>query len=300
MNLRDAKEIIGRMIPSSIKTRIRSQKEKSLNAIQRLEKEMKDLNAVQKLECKTDNLRCKGDLSINEIFDSHKIQSMWIDSEKEIDLFAIPDGTGGVNPGDRRAIYYLISMLRPLSVLEIGTHIGASTLNIASALYMSQIRNGNNANLISVDIADVNSPVGKPWIEFGTSRSPREMIEAINCESFVEFVTDKSTNYITNCDQRFDFIFLDGDHSARTVYQEIPIALRLLNPNGIILLHDYFPDRKPLWSDGSVILGPFLATERLRNEGADMTVLPLGKLPWPTKLQSNVTSLALLLENDLE
>ena len=32
-------------------------------------------------------------------------------------------------------------------------------------------------------------------------------------------------------------------------------------------------------------------------EGAGLAVLPLGALPWPTKLHSNVTSLALLLRN---
>ena len=42
--------------------------------------------------------------------------------------------TGGVNPGDRRAVYYLIRSLRPANVLEIGTHVGASTLHIAAGL----------------------------------------------------------------------------------------------------------------------------------------------------------------------
>jgi len=226
------------------------------------------------------------------------MESMWSDLKKKIDRFTIPDGTGGVNPGDRRAIYYLISKLKPSSVLEIGTHIGASTLHIASALYMSQIRNGNNATLTTVDIADVNSPVEKPWEKYGTSKSPLEMIQALNYGSFVEFIADTSLHYAANCERRFDFIFLDGDHSARTVYQEIPVALNLLNQNGVILLHDYFPNMKPLWSNGSVIPGPFLATERLRKEGANLTVLPLDKLPWLTKLQSNITSLALLLRNE--
>jgi len=264
----------------------------------RIRKEMKELNAIQRLECKTDKLRRKSDLSLSNIFDSRNIESMWSDSKKDIDLFSVPDGTGAVNPGDRRAIYYLISNLEPLTVLEIGTHIGASTLYIASALYMSQIKNGNNASLTTVDIVDVNSPIEKPWIKYGTSHSPFEMIETLKYGSFVEFIADSCLHYAANCERRFDFIFLDGDHSAPTVYQEIPVALNLLNQNGVILLHDYFPDMEPLWSNGSVIPGPCCATERLLEEGANLTVLPLGKLPWPTKLQSKVTSLALLLRNE--
>jgi hypothetical protein len=89
-------------------------------------------------------------------------------------------------------------------------------------------------------------------------------------------------------------IFLDGDHSAATVYQEVPFALKRLRKNGIVLLHDYFPYLKALWSDGSVIPGPHIAIERLCSEGANLEVLPLGRLPWPTKLSSNITSLAVL------
>jgi predicted O-methyltransferase YrrM len=265
-----------------------------LNKI-RLYKELKQLDAVQRLECKTDNLRHKSGLILSEIFCSQEIESMWLGSEKEIRQFGIPDGTGGVNPGDRRAIYYLISAIKPISVLEIGTHIGASTIYIASALHKNQIECGRNANITTVDITDVNSPIKKPWVKYGTTHSPIEMIEKLGCASFVEFITDNSLNYAANCKRRFDFIFLDGDHTAMTVYQEIPVALKLLGQNGVILLHDYFPDLKPLWSDGSVIPGPFLAIERLRKENANVTVLPLGDLPWPTKLQSHVTSLALLL-----
>ena len=120
----------------------------------------------------------------------------------------------------------------------------------------------------------------------------------MNLSQVVDFVTSNSLDYLSACRKKFDFIFLDGDHSAKTVYREIPIALGLLDSGGVILLHDYFPNLKPLWSDGSVIPGPFLATERLKHEAANVVVVPLGRLPWATKLQSNTTSLALLLETD--
>lgn len=269
-----------------------------LKAKYQISKDMKELNSIQRIGCEINNLRYKSDLSIEYLFESGEIENMWNDSKKEIDIFSIPDGSGGVNPGDRRALYYLISKLKPSSVLEVGTHIGASTLHIASALYMSQIKNGKNANLITVDILDVNSTVTKPWLRYGTKYSPIELINKLNYGSFVKFVADTSLNYVANCKQKFDFIFLDGSHLASTVYQEIPMALRLLNQNGVILLHDYFPGMRPLWSNGTVIPGPYLATERLAKEGINLIVLPLGELPWPTKLASNVTSLALLLRKN--
>lgn len=276
------KQFLHRMVPSTIGNKYH------------ILKDMNGLNSVHRIECEIKNLRHKSDLSVEYLFEHAEIEKMWNDSKKEIDIFSFPDDAEGVNLGDRRAIYYLISKLKPSSVLEVGTHIGASTLHIAAALYRSQIMNGRNANLITVDIVDVNSQVKKPWLGYGTKYSPIEMINKLNYE-FVEFVVDTSLNYAANCKQKFDFIFLDGSHSASNVYQEIPLVLKLLNQNGIILLHDYFPVMKPLWSNGTVVPGPYLATERLAKEGVNLIVLPLGELPWPTKLGSNFTSLALLL-----
>jgi predicted O-methyltransferase YrrM len=212
----------------------------------------------------------------------------------ELRALTIPDGTGGVNPGDARAIFYLVCYFRPDSVLEVGTHIGASTVHIAAALRSYQ-NSEPNPTLLSVDAHNVNDPITRPWSMHGTKFSPAEMINLLGCDHLVEFVTQPSPDYLNSSVRGADFVFLDGDHTAHTVYREIPAALKLLSKGGLVLLHDYFPEAKPLWRDGAMIPGPFLATERLRAECAQLEVVPLGRLPWPTKLGSNVTSLALLV-----
>jgi len=263
-----------------------------------LRRETRGLSRIANVECDVGNLRLGSSIDLNEMFTSDEIDIRWERSVRKTDRLAIPERRGGLNVGDRRAIYYLISALKPSSVLEIGTHIGASTLHIASALFMNRVRDGNPPKLVSVDISDVNSQASKPWLLHGSSQSPMEMVRDMGYSKFVEFITDDSLSYFATCKSRFDLIFLDGDHAARTVYQEIPAALELLNRNGVIFLHDYFPDLKPLWPDVPVIPGPFLATDRLRREGANLIVLPLGKLPWRTKVQSHATSLALLLRTE--
>ena len=40
---------------------------------------------------------------------------------------------------------------------------------------------------------------------------------------------------------RFDLVFIDGDHRAEVVYAEVQDALMLLNPGGVIVLHDCNP-----------------------------------------------------------
>jgi predicted O-methyltransferase YrrM len=190
-----------------------------------------------------------------------------------------------VNTGDQRLIYHLASSLRPRTVLEIGTNVGGSTVMFSMAL-------GDDGRMTTVDIVDVNGPDG-PARRLGCE-TPAELIRRIGHQN-VRFVTSRSTEFLRDCREQFDLIFLDGAHEADVVYQEVPLALACLNPGGVILLHDYFPDLKPLWSNGRVIPGPWLAIERLKREGVPLTVKPFGALPWETKLNSNNTSLALLL-----
>jgi len=210
----------------------------------------------------------------------------------DVDWRAIDERAGfgetrgqAVNTGDQRLIYCLTRALKPRKVLEIGTNVGGSAVMYSLALE-------DGAHLKTVDIVDVNGPNG-PAAKIGCS-TPAELIGRIGRQN-VSFVTSRSTDFLRSCRETFDLIFLDGAHEAEVVYQEVPLALGLLNPGGRILLHDFFPELRPLWSNGKVIPGPWLAVERLRKEGAPLRVAPFGSLPWPTKLDSNVTSLALLL-----
>jgi SAM-dependent methyltransferase len=151
---------------------------------------------------------------------------------------------------------------------------------------------GNTYTMHTLDIQDFNDPA--VWRRYGAAYSPAGMAEQMGRADQVTFHVTDALHYLTTCDERFDLIFLDGDHSPAAVYREIPAALRVLNPGGYILLHDYFPDFKPLYGRGSVVPGPFLAVQRLQREGVPVTALPLGELPWPTKRTYHVTSLALL------
>ena len=74
-----------------------------------------------------------------------------------------------MNPGNRRALFYLVKALKPTSVLEIGTHVGASTAHIAAAL-------APGSTLITVDINDANNGPKAYWRAFGLQRSPRQML----------------------------------------------------------------------------------------------------------------------------
>jgi predicted O-methyltransferase YrrM len=224
------------------------------------------------------------------IFRNRGVETGWSAAAARIAPLGIT-AEAGMNPGDRRALYYLVRHLLPARVLEIGTQAGASTVHLAAGLADAV---GDEARLLAVDIRDVNDSETSAWRAFRLPQSPREAMERLGLDRMVEFRVARSLEVLGEPGEPFDLIFLDGDHRLRTVAAELPLALRRLRPGGFILLHDFFPGLRPLWPDGKVIEGPGLAVRRLRRAGWPIAALPLGELPWPTKQGTSRTSLALL------
>ncbi|MBU0858984.1 MAG: class I SAM-dependent methyltransferase [Alphaproteobacteria bacterium] len=238
-----------------------------------------------------DCLRPANDMALDPILSDTSVNADWERDHGAISaLFGNDDKFGGINPGDRRALYTLIATLKPTRVLEVGTHIGASTLYIACALKNSV----PGGHVTTVDILNVNDPVNGSWKKVGLPQSPQDFAQQIGCRDQITFVAQPSQDYMAATDERFDFIFLDGDHTARTVYREMAAALKILRPGGVILLHDFYPNARPLFPDGNLITGPFRALQRIMRENTAIRAVPLGRLPWPTKQGSHMTSLALV------
>jgi hypothetical protein len=116
------------------------------------------------------NLRVFTPEVLAEMFADKEIASAWEKDHTLIKkLYGDDDKFGGVNPGD---LYYIIMALKPQNILEVGRHIGASTLYIACAL--KQL--GKGGKVASVDIVDVNDPVKGPWKQLGLSHSPKVLL----------------------------------------------------------------------------------------------------------------------------
>ena len=236
------------------------------------------------------HLKRANDIDLSTIFSDKEIEKTWNSDHENITSILGEDYIfDGINSGDRRALYCLITALKPEKVLEVGTHIGASTLYISRAL-----KNISSDSIVTtVDILDVNAEHA-PWKKLGLEMPPREFAKKLGSLDYIDFQASHALDFLRDLDKKFDFSFLDGDHSSQAVYKEVSIALTLLNPNGVILLHDYYPEAKQLFSNGHIIAGPFRALDRVKKEGNDIYVKPLGNLPWPTKLESNATSLAVV------
>jgi len=158
---------------------------------------------------------------------------------------------------DRLDLYHLVRWLDPHSVLEIGTHTGASTLAFATAL-RENAASGTKGyrTLVSVDIEDVNDP------ELGVC-SAADKLEKIGCRELVTFVTASSADFLRLTSNSFQLILLDGDNAAPAVYRDISLALRRLAPGGVILVNTGGP-------------GVRVALERICKEQPEFQAATLG------------------------
>jgi predicted O-methyltransferase YrrM len=253
------------------------------------------LDALPIAYCDTTRLGYFDRSRIVEALACPRFAQEWSEDLAQLDALKLPQLTGGVNPGDRRALYCMVRQWKPACILEVGTHIGSSTVALALAAARNRL-DGIDSRILTVDIRDVNDERTKPWLGAGSQASPRDLLRTLGLDGLVEFRTGSAVGFLSSPGIELDMIFLDGDHGAAAVYREIPLALRNLR-NGdccTVVLHDYFPDMRPMWPHEEALPGPYLAVERFRSEEAGFQALPLGELPWPTKYGTNLTSLAIL------
>jgi hypothetical protein len=105
--------------------------------------ERQALDAVPRLDIDPSRLRPLSRPALDKLLRSPLVNAEWPEVKILLDrVMVIEDGkTGGVNVGDRRALYYLVRALRPRRVLEIGTDVGASTMSIAATQRRGTRRN---------------------------------------------------------------------------------------------------------------------------------------------------------------
>lgn len=133
------------------------------------------------------------------------------------------DVDGWLMPEEGEALF---NMCRDKTVLEIGSYCGKSTICIAQSA----------SQVVSVDTHDGRG-TPKPrdtYFEF------TENIERWGFEDKVfPFKGDTAGYAEIGGDDRFDRIFIDGDHSKESVQKDIEFALPRLADGGLLIFHDY-------------------------------------------------------------
>ncbi|NJL28947.1 MAG: hypothetical protein HC897_14180 [Thermoanaerobaculia bacterium] len=158
---------------TTLRQRIERMLPARLRILRGIRREKKGLARADEAGCDLRNLRSHPAVDVHRWLTDVDVEPAWRHAAARLEALAIPDDTGGINLGDRRAIFYLLSQLGSASILEIGTHVGASTTTIAAALATSRENGGKQARLVSVDIRDVNSQVSNHGWNTACDNRPR-------------------------------------------------------------------------------------------------------------------------------
>lgn len=162
---------------------------------------------------------------------------------------------GSLKFPDAYILKRILYMYKPKTILEIGSFLGFSTR------WLLEVSKNWDTRVTAID----------PNIRHRTFDSPRQYVEKLNSlfypnkleiltgffgsyddhiyydyehyepkrdRSYVDQLANKRAIINKNWQRKFDFIFIDGDHSYKSALNNFEIAFELLNEGGCITFHD--------------------------------------------------------------
>lgn len=152
--------------------------------------------------------------------------------------------SGSTEPTTVEVICAMIRALQPGIVLETGTFEGCTTRRMLEA--MASYADTRAARLYSVEYDAARMDAAQSLL--ADSRS-----------AYLTLVGGDAVQFIKEFPGTFDFAFIDDDHTASHVTQELSALLPKMNPGGVVCMHDVvgpFGLDKVCKSFGGVVL-PF-------------------------------------------
>ncbi|KTD46094.1 SAM-dependent O-methyltransferase [Legionella quinlivanii] len=132
-----------------------------------------------------------------------------------------------VAPEQAQFMQFLLKMLGARRVLEVGTFTGYSALAMALAL-------PDDGQLITCDISKEWTSKAHPFWEASGQAHKIELRLGPAVDTLQELLNEGQ--------RQFDFIFIDADKTNYINYYEL--ALKLIQPNGVIAIDNIFWDGK--------------------------------------------------------
>ncbi|MDX2259842.1 MAG: class I SAM-dependent methyltransferase [Hyphomicrobiaceae bacterium] len=191
-------------------------------------------------------------------------------------------------------LYAIARGLEARRALEIGTHLGHSTLYLAAGLGGADAEGEGSGHLDTVDIVDVNDEGARHYARFGAAMSARTRLDRLGLAQRVHFHVGQSDRHLAAGSSRYDLIFIDGDHSETGAYFDMVGALARLADGGLIILHDYDNPDRPTPGIDAGQYGVHWAVTRLAAYCPGIGVLVLGSVTPPGAASPEPTSLAIL------
>lgn len=132
--------------------------------------------------------------------------------------------------------YGLVANLRPERVLVIGSRHGY----VPSILALALKANGSG----TIDFVDANYSDSKhgEQIAFGGVENwhgdASEKFSSFGLKDIMKFYIQRSSEFFSQCDCKYDYVYLDGDHSYEGCRYDFEQSLKITTSEALVLLHD--------------------------------------------------------------
>ena len=156
-----------------------------------------------------------------------------------------------------RLLKFLVKMIRPKRILEIGTFTGYSALCMAEGL-------DEDGKLFTFEVEDELEDFTRRWID-GSEYADR-----------IEFIIGNALEIVPTLGEKFDMVFMDGNKREYLDYYEL--AMKYLNKEGWILAdntlwdgHVIEPERQDAQTKGVRAFNDFIRNDKR----VEVVILPL-------------------------
>lgn len=122
-------------------------------------------------------------------------------------------------------LYFMVRMLKPRRILELGTYTGYSAISMARGLE-------DGGELISIDKNDELYPLAQ------------QFVEKANLQDKIQLLSGDAKTVIPTLDDTFDFVFIDADKREYTDYYNLIFSK--VKSGGFILADNVLWDGKVL------------------------------------------------------
>jgi len=142
------------------------------------------------------------------------------------------------------------------TIVEIGSFKGRSTICLAKGSLA-----GNRARVVAIDPHHGNPEHQRQFGRVDTFDEFRQNLLTAGVTHAVLALKDTSLRVAARFDRRVSLLFIDGDHSFEAVRQDLRSWLPLVEPGGVVAIHDSWQ----IWGPHAVTAWALCSSRRIRN-----------------------------------